>query len=177
MIEGELARDQLAGRGGERLALAMRRRGWSSSDVARRCGGTVSASSVLAYQRGQTLPSPSSALAVAAAFGREVADELLRAWGFDDMAAAVAERVPEEVPATTARYTIESGSAAPTREVPLGWRFSGEVVGKVETSGGASYIVRLDTGTLLIMRPVFALAGSGELLSALAEDGSDLGDL
>lgn len=91
-----MERNERAGAGSEILGRAMARRGWSAPGVSRRTDGVASGSSVLAYASGQTLPSPSSAVAVAQALGREDGVGVLRAWGLSEMAEAWMERMPAE---------------------------------------------------------------------------------
>jgi hypothetical protein len=70
---------------GARLALMMRRRGWSAPRLAELTGG-VSASSIRAYLADRTVPRPSQALAVANGLGPVDGKTLLEAWGFTDLA-------------------------------------------------------------------------------------------
>ena len=70
---------------GARLALLMRRRGWSAPRLAGMAGG-VSASSIRAYVADRTTPRPSHALALANALGPADGKGLLVAWGFNDLA-------------------------------------------------------------------------------------------
>lgn len=145
-------RTEHAQSGGRALTAVMRRLGWSSGDVARNTGGTVSASSVLAYQSGKTLPSPSSAIAVASTLTGPEVFELLRAWGYVETAEALEDAIPltGELAAASS-YSIDD-SATPLLEVPLGWRISGTVIGKSKLVVGAVwYTVRLESGTLVRM--------------------------
>lgn len=70
---------------GARLALLMRRRGWSAPRLAGMAGG-VSASSIRAYVADRTTPRPGHALALANSLGPADGKGLLEAWGFNDLA-------------------------------------------------------------------------------------------
>jgi transcriptional regulator with XRE-family HTH domain len=70
---------------GARLALQMRRRGWSAPRLAEVAGG-VSASSIRAYMADRTVPRPSQALALADGLGAVDGKALLEAWGYTDLA-------------------------------------------------------------------------------------------
>jgi transcriptional regulator with XRE-family HTH domain len=70
---------------GARLALLMRRRGWSAPRLAEIAGG-VSASSIRAYVADRATPRPDHALAVATALGPVDGKDLLEAWGLHDLA-------------------------------------------------------------------------------------------
>ena len=87
-----MEKDERAVAGSEILDLAMRRTAWSAPEVSRRTQKTVSPSSVLAYRNARSLPKASSALAIASIFDVETGRELLRAWTYEDTAAALVER-------------------------------------------------------------------------------------
>ena len=70
---------------GSRLALLMRRRGWSAPRLAALAGG-VSASSIRAYMADRTNPRPDHALAVARSLGPLDGKALLESWGYTDLA-------------------------------------------------------------------------------------------
>jgi transcriptional regulator with XRE-family HTH domain len=70
---------------GARLALLMRRRGWSAPRLAELAGG-VSASSIRAYMADRTVPRPAQALALANGLGAVDGKALLEAWGYTDLA-------------------------------------------------------------------------------------------
>jgi hypothetical protein len=70
---------------GAKLALQMRRRGWSAPRLAELAGG-VSASSIRAYVADRTVPRPSQALALANGLGAVDGKALLEAWGYTDLA-------------------------------------------------------------------------------------------
>jgi hypothetical protein len=70
---------------GAKLALQMRRRGWSAPRLAEVAGG-VSASSIRAYMADRTVPRPSQALALANGLGAVDGKALLEAWGYTDLA-------------------------------------------------------------------------------------------
>ena len=81
---------------GARLALLMRRRGWSAPRLAELTGG-VSASSIRAYMADRTVPRPSQALAVANGLGPVDGKTLLEAWGFTDLAEGFYTKWREDV--------------------------------------------------------------------------------
>ncbi len=70
---------------GARLALLMRRRGWSAPRLAE-VAGKVSASSIRAYMADRTNPRPDHALALARSLGPLDGKALLEAWGYTDLA-------------------------------------------------------------------------------------------
>ena len=149
------------------LTAAMKKRGWSAPEVARRTGGRVSASSVLAYQNKQTKPTASSALAVARAFDHEEAIDMLVAWGYREMAAALQEARERSIarphdPKAAYEYTVEDQGVG-VRRVPIGWKTEIEVVGIVETSMGVEWIAKTQSGTLLSIRPYYAIEISEEM--------------
>ena len=145
----------------------MRRRGWSAPEVSRRTNAKVSPSSVLAYMQGQTLPTGASAFAVASTLTRDDADELLRAWGFVDMAEALTEHVPDHVVETDIDYRLETHSAIPSDSVPIGWTTTVEVIGRMETSEGVVWILQTDAGSLLTASPIISFTGNDRLAEAL----------
>ena len=175
MQEGATRSDR-AVEGGEVLARMMRRRGWSAPELSRRTNAKVSPSSVLAYMQGQTLPTGASAFAVASTLPREDADTLLRAWGFVDMAEAVADHVPAQEVNTDIEYRLETHSAAPTDQVPIGWRTSVEVIGRMETSAGVQWVLRTDMGSLLLASPVISFTGNAQLAEDLRGAAASMDD-
>ena len=85
--------------GAETFRGLIRRRGWSAPETSRRTGGAVSPSSVRAYLSGETVPSPRSALALAAVLDPDRTEGLLDDWGYPDLEP---EPPPVEASATTA---------------------------------------------------------------------------
>jgi transcriptional regulator with XRE-family HTH domain len=84
---------------GTRLALLMRRRGWSAARLAE-VAGAVSATSIRAYAADRSVPRPSQALAIATALGPVDGQALLEAWGLHDLAHAFYQKWREENVAT-----------------------------------------------------------------------------
>ncbi len=82
---------------GARLALLMRRRGWSAPRLAELAGG-VSASSIRSYAADRSTPRPQQALAVAGALGAADGRALLDAWGYTDLADGFSAQRPEGAP-------------------------------------------------------------------------------
>ncbi|MGI9666545.1 MAG: hypothetical protein ACR2N2_05520 [Acidimicrobiia bacterium] len=166
-MEEDRTRATRAIAGGDVLARMMRRRGWSAPEVSRRTNAEVSPSSVLAYMQGTTLPTGSSAFAVASILGREDADELLRAWGLDDMADAIGENIPEREPTTALDYHLDLDSRIPGDSVPIGWKTTVEVVGRIETSLGIQWIIQTAAGSMLTASPIISFTGNEQLGNAL----------
>ena len=161
----------------ELLTAAMKKRGWSAPEVARRTGGQVSGSSVLAYQNNQTKPTPSSALAVARAFEHEEAIDMLVAWGYSEMAAALEEARDRRIirphdPGAAYEYTVEDQGAG-VRRVPIGWRTEIEIVAIVENSLGVEWIARTESGTLIAIRPYYSIEVSEELAKEFRPNGDE----
>ena len=160
-----MSRKERAEAGGDYLTSILRRRAWSSSDLARR-SGDVSGSSVAAWAAGQTLPNPQSAKSVAVAIGlQEGGLEWLRQLGYDELADALNEA--DGLSGTSAHYTLDD-SATPLREVPIGWRISGTVVGRTSyVGGGVAYVVELDSGTIVEVRVLESIEVAQESLDRL----------
>jgi transcriptional regulator with XRE-family HTH domain len=167
-----MSRTDLAKSGGELLARSMKRRGWSAPAVARLTGGEVSGSSILAYASGQTLPSAASAAAVSAVLPIGEGLELLRAWGFDEMADHVNELAPSGELPHASGYALATDSRVPFRRVPLGWTVAGTVVARSESGVGTEYIVRTENGTLLRMTPYYTFDASEQFFDAIGDEPS-----
>ena len=148
----------------------MKRRGWSAPAVSRLTGGEVSGSSVLAYASGQTLPSAASAAAVSQILPMSEALELLRAWGFDEMADHVEQHAPAVEEREVSTYRLATDSRVPFRQVPLGWEVAGTVVAKSQSGFGTEYIVRTDNGTLLSMTPYYTFEASEQFFDTIRDD-------
>ena len=124
-------------------------------------------SSVLVYANATNV-TPANAATVAQTVDRDEALELLRAWGFDEMAGALAEKLPSSPPDSVAAYSLAEDSETPAFEVPLGWRVEGNVVSRTETSEGISWTVRTDTRTLLRMTAVIRFEAADDLLESVS---------
>jgi transcriptional regulator with XRE-family HTH domain len=155
------------------LDRAMKRRAWTAAEVARRTGNELSGSSVLAYSNGSTLPLAASALAVAQTLDRDESIDLLRAWGYIDLAEAYAERTPE-TPVDSHRYSLEESSTVPAKTVDIGWKFEAEVVAISRTSAGETAIAKTPSGALLLVRPLHEFKGSVAFLDSLDVEDPDL---
>ena len=119
--------------------------------------------------QGQTLPTGASAFAIASVLPRDDATQLLHAWGFDDMAEALGEHVPDRVIEPNIDYRLETHSKVPSDTVPIGWKTTVEVLGRVETSQGVSWILQTESGSLLLANPILSFTGNRELAEALQQ--------
>ena len=158
--------------GAELLSASMKRRGMSAPDLASATGGRVSSSSIRGYVRGEQVPRASTAVVIARSLGVSEGAPLLRAWGYVEAADAMEE--PDQRVASDGSglsYLIEADSNVPDRAVPVGWTTGVEIIGRVETSLGVEYLARADSGTLILMRPIYGMELSPDFQKSLSEDG------
>ena len=125
---------------------------------------------MLAYASGQTLPGAASAAAVSQILPISEALELLRAWGYGEMADHVEQQAPAQEERDVAAYNLATDSRVPFRQVPLGWEVAGTVVARSESGFGTEYIVRTDNGTLLSMTPYYTFEASEGFFETVADD-------
>lgn len=142
-------RSDRAERGAEILRLAVNRRGWSAPELSRQTSEAISPASALAYINGRTVPTAVNAHAVARTLDKTTGVELLKAYGYPDLADAYADgALPAEEPEVLVSGPAPSKqSEAPDSGLGLGATLT--VVGQFDSDGETVYLLRADDGTIL----------------------------
>lgn len=166
--------------GAAALATAIARAGLNPNALATATGGAVSATTVRAYLAGGNITvTRIGALAeVLGAYDLPAAVGVLRAYGLDNLADRLAESGATGVPAptdphmpprlpTTLTYSLEDSSESPFRHVPIGWQTRITMVATLDSSHGLEMICVTESGTLLMVRPLFTMEVSPDLLDLL----------